>query len=91
VFFSAGIVGYEILRVRPIECYAIGDGEMFVGKQDFLRRCAKSTTAIRSISYIFLLGNEKFSIDGKLRYIDGGDYGQVDKKCYIEVASVSKI
>lgn len=83
-------MGYEILRVRPIEYYAVGHGEMYVGTQDFIRRNRKQSKAIRSTSYVFLLGNERHSIDVELTYIDSSSYRQVQKSSILKLLQSAK-
>jgi hypothetical protein len=83
-------MGYEIVQVRPIEYYAVGHGEMYVGTQDFTRRYREQRKAIRSTSYVFLLGNERFSIDVVLTYIDSGSYGQIKKNSILKLLRSAK-
>jgi hypothetical protein len=78
-------MGYEIVQVRPIEHYAVGHGDMYLGIQDFIRKDRKQKKANRSVSYVFLLGNEKYSIDVELTYRDKNNYSQIKKSSVLKL------
>jgi hypothetical protein len=52
---------------------------MYVGIQRFSQQGSGQRKANRSASYVFLLGNEKYSIDVELTYRDSSGYVQVNK------------
>jgi hypothetical protein len=70
-------MGYKISQIRPIEYYSVGRGDLYVGIQDFIRKNRKQRKIDHSVSYVFLLGNEKYSIDVELTYRDKGGYSQI--------------
>jgi hypothetical protein len=65
---DAKAMGYEISRTRPMEHYQVGHGDMYVGIQDFIERSSGKNRAVKSVSYVFLLGNKKYSVDVEITY-----------------------
>jgi hypothetical protein len=78
-------MGYEILQVRPIEHYAVGHGDMYLGIQDFIRTDRKQKKETHSVSYVFLLGNDKYSIEVELTYRDKSNYNQIKKNSILKL------
>jgi prepilin-type processing-associated H-X9-DG protein len=65
---NAKTMGYAILQTRPMEYHPVGNGDMYVGIQDLIERGSTKVSSNRSVSYVFLVGNKKYSIDVKITY-----------------------
>jgi hypothetical protein len=55
-------MGYQLLQTRPTKSFLIGNGDMYVGLQEFSEKYGDKAKKRRSVSYSFLLGNDNYSI-----------------------------
>jgi hypothetical protein len=51
-----------------MEYHPVGNGDMYVGIQDLIEGGSTKVSSNRSVSYVFLVGNKKYSIDVKITY-----------------------
>jgi hypothetical protein len=82
---DAKSMGYQVGKTRPVQHYAVGNGDLYVGTRDYTRRSVMQKTLDRSVFRVFLLGNKDFSIVVELTQIESSDYRQINYQTILKL------